>query len=303
MDIYLPVAGMSQSVVVLLALGGAVGFLSGLFGVGGGWLMTPLLIFIGIPPSYAVAASANQIVGSSVTGTLAQWRRGNIDVTMGLVLLAGGLVGAGFGVWLFAELRRIGQIEIAINLAYIVMLGVLGAFMLFESLRAIFFPRPTAQRKFHQHNWTHGLPLKMRFRRSKLYISAIVPVGVGFAGGFLSGILGVGGGFLMVPAMIYVLDMPVALVPGTSLFQIIFVAAAVTIQQAIENGTVDLVLALILVLGGVIGVQFGLRIGSRLKSEYFRALLGVLVLAAAAKLAADLTITPRDLYSLELRTP
>lgn len=303
MDIYLPIVGMSQSVIVLLALGLAVGFLSGLFGVGGGWLMTPLLIFIGIPPSFAVAASANQIVGSSVTGTLAQWRRGNIDFTMGLVLLVGGLVGSSQGVWLFAELRRIGQIEIAINFAYIVMLGVLGAFMLFESMRAILFPRPTAQRKLHQHNWTHGLPLKMRFRRSKLYISAIVPAGVGFAGGFLSGILGVGGGFIMVPAMIYVLDMPVALVPGTSLFQIIFVAAAVTIQQSIENGTVDLVLALILVFGGVVGVQFGLRIGGQLKSEYFRALLGVLVLAAAVKLAADMTITPRDLYSLELRVP
>jgi uncharacterized protein len=303
MDIYLPIAGMSQNVLVLLVLGGAVGFLSGLFGVGGGWLMTPLLIFIGIPPSFAVAASANQLVGSSVTGALAQWRRGNIDFAMGFVLLVGGLIGSALGVWLFAELRRIGQIEIAINFAYIVMLGVLGAFMLIESLRAMLFPRPAAQRKLHQHNWAHGLPLKMRFRRSKLYISAIVPAGVGFAGGFLSGVLGVGGGFLMVPAMIYVLDMPTALVPGTSLFQIIFVAAAVTIQQAAENGTVDIVLALILVLGGVVGVQFGLRVGANLKGEYFRALLGVLVLAAAAKLAADLTITPSDLYSLELRVP
>jgi uncharacterized protein len=303
MDIYLPIAGMSQSVAVLLILGGAVGFLSGLFGVGGGWLMTPLLIFIGIPPSFAVAASANQIVGSSVSGTLAQWRRGNIDFSMGLVLLAGGLIGSGLGVWLFATLRRIGQIEIAISFAYIVMLGILGAFMLLESVRAILVPRPVVLRKLHQHNWTHGLPFKMRFRRSKLYISAIVPGAVGLAGGFLSGVLGVGGGFLMVPAMIYVLDMPVSLIPGTSLFQIIFVAAAVTIQQAVENGTVDIVLALILVLGGVIGVHFGLRVGSRLKGEYFRALLGMLVLAAAAKLAADLTITPRDPYSLELRVP
>ncbi len=260
---------------------------------------------IGVPLTAKIRVSpeANQIVGSSVTGTLAQWRRGSIDFTMGMVLLVGGLAGSGLGVWLFAELRRIGQIEIAINFAYIVMLGVLGAFMLIESLRAMLFPRPVAMRKLHQHNWTHGLPLKMRFRRSKLYISAIVPAGVGFAGGFLSGVLGVGGGFLMVPAMIYVLDMPVALVPGTSLFQIIFVAAAVTIQQAVENGTVDIVLALILVLGGVVGVQFGLRVGSRLKGEYFRALLGVLVLAAAVKLAADLTITPGDLYSLELRVP
>jgi hypothetical protein len=303
MDIYLPIVGMSQSAVVLLALGGAVGFLSGLFGVGGGWLMTPLLIFIGIPPTFAVAASANQLVGSSATGTLAQWRRGNIDFAMGLVLLVGGLIGSGFGVWLFAALRRVGQIEIAISFSYIFMLGFLGIFMLTESLRAMLFPRPAAQRKLHQHNWTHHLPLRMRFRRSKLYISAIVPAAVGFAGGFLSGVLGVGGGFLMVPAMIYILDMPTALVPGTSLFQILFVAAAVTIQQSAENGTVDVVLALCLVLGGVFGVQFGLRLGSRLKGEYFRALLGMLVLAAAGKLFADLTITPRDLFSLELLVP
>ncbi|HEX4113671.1 MAG TPA: sulfite exporter TauE/SafE family protein [Stellaceae bacterium] len=303
MDIYLPIVGMSQSVIVLLLLGGAVGFLSGIFGVGGGWLMTPLLIFIGIPPIFAVAASANQLVGSSVAGTLAQWRRGNIDFTMGLVMLAGGLVGSALGVWLFAVLRRIGQIEIAINFAYILMLGSLGIFMLFESVRAILFRQPAVRRKLHQHSWVHGLPLKMRFRRSKLYISAIAPAAVGFAGGFLSGVLGVGGGFLMVPAMIYLLDMPTALVPGTSLFQIIFVAASVTILQSVENGTVDIVLALILLVGGVIGVRFGTRVGARLKGEYFRVLLGMLVLAAAVKLAADLTITPRDLYSLDLRAP
>lgn len=303
MDIYLPIVGTSQSVIVLLLLGGAVGFLSGMFGVGGGWLMTPLLIFIGIPPTFAVAASANQLVGSSVAGTLGQWRRGNIDFTMGLVMLAGGLVGSAFGVWLFALLRRIGQIEIAINFAYIVMLGILGAFMLFESGRALLFRAPAARRKLHQHRWIHGLPLKMRFRRSKLYISAIAPVAVGFAGGFLSGVLGVGGGFLIVPAMIYLLDMPTALVPGTSLFQIIFVAASVTVLQSVENGTVDIVLALILVLGGVVGVRFGTRVGARLRGEYFRVLLGMLVLAAAAKLAADLTIMPRDLYSLDLRAP
>jgi hypothetical protein len=303
MDIYLPIVGMSQSVIVLLLLGGAVGFLSGMFGVGGGWLMTPLLIFIGIPPTFAVAASANQLIGSSVAGTLGQWRRGNIDFTMGLVMLAGGLVGSALGVWLFAVLRRIGQIEIAINFAYILMLGILGAFMLFESVRAILFRQPAVRRKLHQHSWVHGLPLKMRFRRSKLYISAIAPAAVGFAGGFLSGVLGVGGGFLIVPAMIYLLDMPTALVPGTSLFQIIFVAASVTILQSVENGTVDVVLALILVVGGVVGVRFGTRVGARLRGEYFRALLGMLVLAAAAKLAADLTITPHDLYSLDLRVP
>ena len=303
MDIYLPIAGELQSVIVLLVLGGAVGFLSGMFGVGGGWLMTPLLIFIGIPPSFAVAASANQLVGSSVAGTLAQWRRGSIDFAMGLVLLAGGLLGSAMGVWVFALLRQVGQIEVAISFAYVVMLGLLGAFMLIESGRAMLFRPPAIRRKLHQHTWIHGLPLKMRFRRSKLYISAIVPAGIGFVGGLLSGVLGVGGGFVMVPAMIYILDMPTALVPGTSLFQIIFVAASVTILQSVENGTVDIVLAMILLLGAVIGVQFGLRVGMRLKGEHFRALLGALVLAAAAKLAADLTITPHDLYSLDWFAP
>jgi uncharacterized protein len=303
MDIYLPIAGISESVFVLLALGVAVGFLSGIFGVGGGWLMTPLLIFIGVPPAVAVATSANQLVGASVAGALAHWRRGNIDVAMGLVLLVGGLAGSGLGVWLFSLLRRIGQIELAINIFYVVMLGGVGGFMLVESARAALFRQPAARRKLHQHIWLHGLPLKMRFRRSKLYISALVPAAVGFAGGLLSALLGVGGGFIMVPAMIYLLDMPVLAVPGTSLFQIVFVAASVTILQAVENGTVDLVLALVLLVGAVVGVHLGSAIGPRLKGEHFRAILGILVLATAAKLLGDLTITPRDLFSLELRLP
>ena len=303
MNIVLPIAGVAENVLVLLALGGAVGFLSGMFGVGGGWLMTPLLIFIGVPPTFAVAASANQLVGASVSGTIAHWRRGNVDMTMALVLLAGGIAGSILGVWIFSLLRRLGQIELAISISYVAMLGGLGAFMLIESARAMLFPRPAMPRKLHQHNWLHGLPLKMRFRRSKLYISAIVPVAIGFVGGFLSAVMGVGGGFFMVPAMIYLLAMPVALVPGTSLFQIVFVAAGVTVLQAYENGTVDVVLALLLLLGGVIGVQIGTRVGARLTGEHFRAILGILVLATAAKLFGDLTITPNDLYSLELRTP
>ena len=303
MNIVLPIAGVSEQVLVLLALGGIVGFLSGVFGVGGGWLMTPLLIFIGVPPTFAVAASANQLVGASVAGTIAQWRRGNIDLAMAMVLLAGGIAGSILGVWVFSLLRRVGQVELFISIAYVVMLGSLGAFMLTESARAILFKPKEVRRKLHQHNFLHGLPFKMRFRRSKLYISAIVPVAIGFAGGFLSAVMGVGGGFLMVPAMIYLLDMPVALVPGTSLFQIIFVAASVTVLQAYQNGTVDIVLALLLLLGGVVGVQLGTRVGARLKGEYFRAILGLLVLATAAKLFGDLTITPQDLYSLELRAP
>jgi uncharacterized membrane protein YfcA len=302
MDIYLPIAAISQDVFVLLTLGAVVGFLSGVFGVGGGFLLTPLLIFIGVPHAIAVASSANQLVGASVSGALAHWRRGNVDFQMGIVLLLGGFGGAAAGVWFFGLLRRWGQIDVAISLSYTLLLGTLGALMLVESTRAIVRGRrPGAgRRKLHQHIWLHGLPLKMRFRRSKLYISALLPVGLGFLGGVLSAIMGVGGGFVMVPAMIYILGMPTAVVPGTSLFQIIFVAAAVTMLQAVENGTVDVVLALVLLLGGVIGAQLGTRFGTRLRSEQLRALLALLVLAVAAKLAFDLTVRPEDPFSLEV---
>jgi uncharacterized membrane protein YfcA len=300
MDIYLPIAALSVDVFVLLGLGGVVGFLSGIFGVGGGFLLTPLLIFIGIPPSIAVASSANQLVGASVSGVIAHWRRGNVDFHMGAVLLIGGFLGSAFGVWLFALLRRVGQVELVVTVSYVVLLGVLGAIMLVESTRAIIRQRRPggARRKLHQHMWIHGLPLKMRFRRSKLYISAIVPVGLGFLVGILSAIMGVGGGFVMVPAMIYMLDMPTAVVPGTSLLQIIFVAANVTVLQAVGNGTVDAVLALILLVGGVIGAQLGTRFGARLRGEQLRALLALLVLAVAVKLARDLGVRPADLYSV-----
>ena len=301
MDIYLPIAAISQDVFVLLALGGVVGFLSGVFGVGGGFLLTPLLIFIGVPHAIAVASSANQLVGASVSGALAHWRRGNVDLQMGLVLLVGGFLGSAVGVWIFALLRRIGQIELSISLAYVLLLGTLGTLMLVESTRAILrVRRPgTLRRKLHQHIWLHGLPFKMRFRRSKLYISALLPLALGFAVGVLSAIMGVGGGFVMVPAMIYILGMPTSMVPGTSLFQIIFVATSVTVLQAAENGTVDVVLALVLLVGGVIGAQLGTRFGTRLRGEQLRALLALLVLGVAAKLLFDLTVTPRDLYSLE----
>lgn len=301
MDIYLPIAAISQDVFVLLALGGVVGFLSGVFGVGGGFLLTPLLIFIGVPHAIAVASSANQLVGASVSGALAHWRRGNIDFHMGIVLLVGGFAGSVAGVWFFALLRRLGQIDVAISLAYALLLGTLGSLMLVESTRAVLrLRRPGAgQRKLHQHIWLHGLPFKMRFRRSKLYISALLPLSLGFFAGVLSAVMGVGGGFVMVPAMIYILGMPTAVVPGTSLFQIIFVAASVTVLQAVENRTVDAVLALVLLVGGVIGAQLGTRFGTMLRGEQLRALLAILVLAVAAKLAFDLTVQPDDPYSLE----
>ena len=300
MDIYLPVAAVSLDVFSLLALGMIVGVLSGIFGVGGGFLLTPFLIFIGVPHAVAVATSANQLVGASVSGALAHWRRGNIDFAMALVLLAGGLVGSVIGVWLITLLRRLGQIELMVSLSYAALLGVLGTLMMIESTRALLRRRRPGQlrRKLHQHTWLHGLPLKLRFRRSKLYISALLPLILGLAVGVLSAVMGVGGGFVMVPAMIYLLGMPTAMVPGTSLFQIIFVAAAVTVLQSIENGTVDVVLALVLLVGGVIGAQLGSRFGTRLRGEELRALLAIIVLAVALKLGADLTVPPANVYSL-----
>ncbi len=300
MDIYLPIAELSVDFFLLLGLGAAIGILSGVFGVGGGFLLTPLLIFIGVPPGVAVASSANQLIGASVSGVLAHWRRGNVDFKMGAILLVGGLAGSIVGVWLFTMLKRVGQAELAISLCYVVLLGVLGLLMLIESARTMFrLRRPGGERhRLHQHNWLHGLPLKTRFRHSKLYISALLPIGLGFAVGILSGILGIGGGFVMVPAMIYVLGMPTSVVPGTSLLQIIFVAASVTWLQAFTNHTVDAVLALVLLIGGVFGAQFGSRFASRLRGEQLRLLLALLVLAVGAKLAVDLTARPAHLFSV-----
>ena len=300
LDIYLPIAGVSLDFMVLLILGAAVGVLSGVFGVGGGFLLTPLLIFIGVPPAVAVASSANQLVGASVSGAIAHWRRGNIDFLMGVLMLVGGFAGSVLGVWLFGILSRVGQIELFISLAYALLLTTLGGLMLVESTRSMLRRRrsPAVRRKLHQHTWLHGLPFKLRFRRSKLYTSALLPVALGFFVGLLSAVLGVGGGFVMVPAMIYLLRMPTAVVPGTSLFQIIFVTAAVTFLQAVENNTVDVVLAMVLLVGGVLGAQLGTRWGAKLRGEELRALLALIVLAVAAKLVFDLTVRPDDLFSL-----
>lgn len=302
MQIYLPIAEMSIDVLLLLGLGGLVGFLSGLFGVGGGFLMTPLLIFVGVPPAVAVASQANQVIAASVSGVLAHWRRGNVDFKMGLVLLAGGLAGSLIGVWLYSVLRRIGQIDLVIALAYVFFLSAVGALMAVESIGAMMRQRrPQAtRRKLHQHTWVHGLPLKMRFRRSRLYISALLPLGLGFAVGILAALMGVGGGFIMVPAMIYLLGMPTALVVGTSLFQVIFVAINVSFLQAWQNQTVDVVLAFLLVLGAVMGAEFGTRFGAKLRGEQLRGLLALLVLAVGIALATQLVVPPEDVYSLTL---
>ncbi len=298
MQIYLPIAEISVNIFLLLGLGGGVGLLSGLFGVGGGFLMTPLLIFIGIPPAVAVATEANQIVASSISGVLAHWRRGNVDIKMGLALLVGGVLGSGFGVWLFTILRGMGQLDLVIRLSYVVFLGIIGFLMLIESVKAMMARKSQAPPKRHMHTWMHGLPFKMRFRRSRLYISAILPVAVGFFVGLLAAIMGVGGGFVMVPAMIYLLGMPTAVVVGTSLFQIIFVTANVTLLQSVTNQTVDVVLALLLLIGGVIGAQIGARMGAKLQGEQLRGLLALLVIGVCLKLTFDLVVTPSDPYSL-----
>ncbi len=300
MQIYLPIAEISIHTWLLLGLGGLIGFLSGLFGVGGGFLMTPALIFIGVPPPVAVGTEANQIVASSVSGVLAHWRRGNVDVKMGVVLLLGGLLGSSFGVWLFSVLRSVGQIDLVIKLSYVTFLGIIGVLMFVESLRSLRRRRTAGagRGKLHRHTWVHGLPLKMRFRRSKLYISALLPLGVGFLVGILAAVMGVGGGFIMVPAMIYLLGMPTSVVVGTSLFQIIFVTANVTFLQAYANQTVDVVLALLLLIGAVIGAQLGAKASVLLRGEQLRILLAIMVLVVCAKLAYDLTVTPDDIYAL-----
>ena len=300
MHVYLPIAEMSVNVFLILGMGAGVGMLSGIFGVGGGFLMTPLLIFIGVPPPVAVGTEANQIVASSVSGVMAHWRRGNVDFKMGMVLLVGGIIGSTFGVYLFRELRSIGQIDLVIRLSYVVFLGIIGGLMLIESIRTIQRNRSATapRRKLHQHNFLHGLPFKMRFRRSKLYISALLPLGVGFLVGVLASIMGVGGGFVMVPAMIYLLGMPTVVVVGTSLFQIIFVTANATFFQAYLNQTVDVYLALLLLLGAVVGAQIGTKIGSYLRGEQLRGLLALMVLAVCGKLAFDLFVEPDDLFTL-----
>ncbi len=301
MQIYLPIAEMSVNILLLLGLGGAVGFLSGMFGVGGGFLMTPLLIFAGIPPAVAVATEANQIVASSVSGALGHWRRGSVDFKMGGVLVAGGVTGALVGVYIFRILRERGQIDLLISLCYVVFLAIIGSLMLGESLRAIQRARTgtlPARRKPGQHTWVHGLPFRMRFPSSKLYISCLPPIVLGFVVGLLAAIMGVGGGFVMVPAMIYLLRMPTNVVVGTSLFQIIFVTAVTTILHATTNQTVDFLLALLLIVGGVTGAQFGVRAGQRLKAEELRALLAILVLGVCLRIAFDLVVEPGDLFSI-----
>ncbi|WP_343080951.1 sulfite exporter TauE/SafE family protein [Ostreiculturibacter nitratireducens] len=299
MQIYLPIAEVSVNAYLLFGLGGIVGVLSGMFGVGGGFLITPLLFFIGIPPPVAVATGANQVVAASVSGVLAHVKRKTVDFRMGTVLLVGGLFGSALGIWAFNALKALGQIDLVVQLSYVLFLGLIGLLMLQESIRALGRARrSTKPVKRHTHIWVHNLPLKVKFRASGLYISVVPPLFVGMFVGVLAAIMGVGGGFIMVPAMIYLLGMPTKVVVGTSLFQITFVTAFTTLMHATTNRSVDLMLALLLILGGVLGAQLGTRIGARLKAEQLRILLALLVLAVCGKLALDLLLTPDELYSL-----
>jgi uncharacterized membrane protein YfcA len=300
MQIYLPIAEVSVNGLMLLAIGAMVGVLSGMFGVGGGFILTPLLFFIGIPPAVAVASAANQIAGSSFSALLAHLRRRTVDFRMGLVLLAGGMLGSALGVQLFTALREQGQFEVVVSLLYVVLLGTIGGLMLKESVGALrrrddpnagLAPR-------RRHTWAHGLPLKMRFRASQLYVSAIPPFVIGALVGILAAIMGVGGGFIMVPAMIYLIGMPTKVVVGTSVFQFLFVTGFTAILHAVQSQTVDTMLAVILLVGGVIGAQIGVGVAARLRAEQLRVLLALLVIGVCLKLLLDLVVQPNELYSL-----
>jgi len=300
MSIYLPIAEMNINIFLIVFIGMIVGALSGLFGVGGGFLMTPLLIFLGIPPVVAVGSEAPHVLASSVSGVIAHWRKKNVDFKMGFFLLSGGVIGSTLGVHLFKLLKTYGQIDIVIQFLFIIFLGFIGMSMAFESAKTTIKNYRTTsaiRTKLHQHSWIHGLPFKLRFHRSKLYISALPPILIGFFVGVLSAMMGVGGGFIMIPAMVYILGMSTNVVVGTSLFQIIFVTANSTFFQSYINQTVDIVLSALMILGGVIGAQIGVRLGSQLKAEYLRGILAILVLLVCAKILTDLILTPSDLFS------
>ncbi|UIJ72718.1 sulfite exporter TauE/SafE family protein [Aurantimonas sp. HBX-1] len=302
MNLYLPIAEISVNILVVIGMGVAVGFLSGMFGVGGGFLITPLLIFYNIPPAVAVATGANQVIAASFSGALAHYKRGTIDLKLGTMLLIGGAAGSVGGVALFTMLRRLGQLDLVVSLLYVLFLGGVGGLMLVESLQAMWRRGEGSGevKRSGKHNWVHGLPFKMRFHRSKLYVSVIPVLGLGAIIGVLAAIMGVGGGFIMVPAMIYLLRVPTNVVIGTSLFQIIFTAAVTTVLQAATNHTIDIVLAFLLMLGGVVGAQFGAEAGRKLRGDQLRALLALLVLAVGLRLGFELVVTPVEPYSISL---
>jgi len=301
LDIYLPIAEVSVNALLLVGLGAAVGFISGLFGIGGGFLMTPVLVLMGIPPAVAVASEANHVAASSMSSVISYGRKRAVDFRMGGVLAAGGAVGSFLGVEAFRWLRLLGQADLVVSVSYLLFLGVIGALMLTESLAAVLRRRrgePPKRRGDRRPPWLYGLPLKLRFPRSRLYISVIPPVALGLFVGVLSAIMGVGGGFILVPAMIYVLRMPAAVVVGTSLFQIIITTALTSVLQAGRNQTVDVVLATLLLAGGVLGAQFGAKASSRFRAEELRALLGLLVFLVGLRMGFGLFVTPEEPFVL-----
>lgn len=300
-QIYLPIAELPVNMFIIFGMGGAVGFLSGLFGVGGGFLLTPLLIFSGISPAVAVASTTAQVVASSSSAAITYYRRRMIDMKLAGVLVASGVVGSSIGVGIFSLLRRWGQLDLVIAICYVTFLGLVGGLMLTESIRAMINARkgrPAPLRRPGQHNWAHGLPFKMRFKRSKLYVSVIPIIAIGVGIGILGSLLGIGGGFILVPALIYLLRVPTNIVIGTSLIQMTGTMAVATVLQSSTNHTVDGVLALILMVGGVIGAQFGARVGAHVRGEQLRAMLALLVLAVGIRFLVDLVQTPADLFSL-----
>jgi len=303
MEIYLPIAEMPVNVLLIVGLGAAVGFLSGMFGVGGGFILTPFLMFWGIPPAVAVATQSPQIVASSVSGVVTHWRKGNVDFKMAGVLLTGGLAGSVIGIHLFNALRAAGQEDLFISLAYVIFLGSVGGLMLWESVHAVrqsAGSAPSSRRTAGAHHWVHGLPLKVRFHRSKLYISAIPPLLLGLLIGVLSVVMGVGGGFILVPAMIYLLRMPTSVVVGTSLFQVVFIGAFSTLLHAVTNQSVDAILAGLLIAGGVVGAQFGVRFGERLRSDWMRLCLAALLLMICVRLGINLVWPPGNPFSVSV---
>ena len=303
MYIYLPIAEQPIHSLIIIGVGSIIGFIMGLVGVGGGFLLTPIMMFLGIPSPVAVASVANQLVAPSISGVLSHWKKGNVDFKMGTVLLVGGVLGSSIGVILFNYLAKIGQLDLVIRASYVIFLSLIGSMMFAESMRLILRKRrgKVTRGKLHQHTWLHGLPFKTRFRKSKLYISIILPILIGMLVGVLAAIMGIGGGFIIVPAMIYLLGMPTSLVVGTSLFQIIFVAANTTILQASQNQTVDIVLATLLLLGSVAGVQIGAKFTNVLKGEHLRLILSTMIILVSLQLLTDLITVPSDLFSVVIR--
>lgn len=303
MQIYLPIAEISVSIFFLVGIGGAIGFLSGLFGVGGGFLLTPLLIFSGIPAPVAVASVTGQVVAASTSGALSYWRRGGIDLQLAAFLVMGGVLGAVLGVWIFDLLRTLGQLDLTISLGYLIFLGSIGTLMLVEAIRSLLRARkagPVQRRLPGQHNWVHGLPLRMRFKRSKLYISVLPVMGIGFFIGIIGSLLGIGGGFILVPALVYLLRIPGAVVIGTSLLHVLAVMAVTCVLHAAQNQSVDILLAFCLMVGSVVGAQFGASAGQYLRGDQLRALLALIVLGVAIRFALSLLLTPEDPFSMAL---